>query len=121
MVRKTVGYSRYETEGELLLLNQLFILLGLYTNFFQLLTRLIGKERLQSKIKKHYDIPKTPFLRVIASPRVDQITKQSLQNQYDTLNPAELKRQMVKIQNQLIDMVISKTRSLSAPEEVNLV
>lgn len=53
MVRKTVGYLRYETEDELLLLNQLYSLLRLYTNFFQPVTKLVFKERVNSKVKKN--------------------------------------------------------------------
>jgi hypothetical protein len=56
VVRKTVGYCRYETEDELLLLNQLYSLLRLYTNFFQPVTKLVFKERVNSKVKKHYDV-----------------------------------------------------------------
>lgn len=121
VVRKTVGYCRYETEDELLLLNQLYSLLRLYTNFFQPVTKLVFKERVNSKVKKQYDTPKTPFLRVIDSPSVDKTIKQSLHNQYDELNPAALKRQIVTIQNQLIDLVAFKNDSIPFPKEVNLV
>jgi len=121
MVRKTVGYLRYETEEELSLLNQLYAFLRLYTNFFQPVTKLISKERVKSKVKKQYDEPKTPLMRVLGSPLVDDSMKQSLQDQYEELNPAELKRQIVKIQNQLIEMVTFKNDSVSYPKEVNLV
>jgi len=121
MVRKTVGYLRYETEEELSLLNQLYAFLRLYTNFFQPVTKLISKERVKSKVRKHYDEPKTPLMRVLGSPLVDDSMKQSLQDQYEELNPAELKRQIVKIQNQLIEMVTFKNDSVSYPKEVNLV
>jgi hypothetical protein len=47
--------------------------------------------------------------------------KQSLKDQYEELNPAELKRQLVKIQNQLIKMVTLKNDSVPYPKEVNLV
>lgn len=121
IVRKAVGYCRYETEEELLLLNQLYAVLRLYTNFFQPVTKLIFKERIKSKVKKQYDTPKTPFLRVIDSPSVDKTIKQSLHNLYDELNPAALKRQIVTIQNQLIDLAAFKNDSIPFPKEVNLV
>ncbi|NLJ38785.1 MAG: transposase, partial [Candidatus Atribacteria bacterium] len=60
VVRKTVGYCRYETEDELLLLNQLYSLLRLYTNFFQPDTKLVFKEQVNRKVKKHDDEAKTP-------------------------------------------------------------
>ncbi|MCX6089924.1 MAG: hypothetical protein NTX88_06085 [Candidatus Atribacteria bacterium] len=121
MVRKTVGYLRYETEEELSLLNQLYALLRFYTNFFQPVTKLVSKERVKSKVKKHYDEPKNPLMRVIESPSIDDSIKKSLQDQYEALNPAEPKRQIVTIQNQLIEMVALKNNSLPYPKEVNLV
>jgi len=121
VVRKTVGYCRYETEDELLLLNQLYSLLRLYTNFFQPVTKLVFKERVNSKVKKHYDEAKTPLMRVLDASSIDNSLKQSLKDQYEELNPAELKRQIVKIQNQLIEMVTLKNDSIPYPKEVNLV
>lgn len=121
MVRKTVGYLRYETEDELLLLNQLYSLLRLYTNFFQPVTKLVFKERVNSKVKKHCDEAKTPLMRVLDASSIDDSIKQSLKDQYEELNPAELKRQIVKIQNQWIEMVTLKNDSIPHPEEVNLV
>jgi len=121
IVRKAIGYCRYETKEELLLLNELYSVLRLYANFFQPVTTLIFKERIKSKVKKQYDTPKTPFLRVIDSPSIDKTIKQSLHHQYDELNPAELKRQMVQIQNQLVDFVSLKNDSILSPKEVNLV
>ena len=120
-MRKAVGYCRTETKEELLFLNQLYAVLRLYINFFQPVTTLIFKERIKSKVKKQYDTPKTPFLRVIDSPLVDETIKQSLRHQYDELNPCKLKRQMVQIQNQLIDLVAFQNDSLSSPKELNLV
>jgi hypothetical protein len=121
MVRKTVGYLRYETEDELLLLNQLYSLLRLYTNFFQPVTKLVFKERVNSKVKKHCDEAKTPLMRVLDASSIDDSIKQSLKDQYEELNPAELKRQIVKIQNQWIEMVTLKNDSIPHPKEVNLV
>jgi len=111
MVRKTVGYLRYETEDELLLLNQLHFLLRLDTHFFPPVTKLVFKD----------DESKTPLRRVIGSPLIDNSMKQALQDQYEELHPAELKRQIVKIQNQWIEMVTFKNDSVPYPEEVNLV
>ena len=89
--------------------------------FFQPVTKLVSKERVKSKVKKQYDEPKTLLMRVLDSPSVDDSMKQSLQDQYEKLNPAELKRQIVKIQNQLIEMVSLKNDSVPHSKEVNVV
>ena len=62
-----------------------------------------------------------PLMRVLDASSIDDSIKQSLKDQYEELNPAELKRQIVKIQNQLIEMVTLKNDSIPYPKEVNLV
>ena len=71
VIRRTVGYGRYDTEKELHLLNQLYGYLRLYVNFFQSLRKLVQKERIGSRIKKKYDVAQTPFRRVLASADLD--------------------------------------------------
>ncbi len=73
------------------------------------------------KVKKHYDEVKTPLRRVLDASAIDDSIKQSFKDHYEELNPAELKRQMVTIQNQLIEMVTLKNDSIPSPKEVNLV
>ena len=105
VVRKTVGYYRYDTEVELNLINQLYRILRLYTNFFQPSMKLIEKTRIGSKVKKKYDTPKTPYQRVLESPFVSEQVKEELKRLYETLNPAKLKRELVRIQNRLFQRV----------------
>ncbi len=110
VVRKTVGYYRYDTEWELKLLNELYSILRLYTNFFQPSMKLIEKVRVGSKVKKKYDTPKTPYQRVLESPFVPEDTKEMLKKEYEKLNPVKLKRALVRMQNKLLEMVRWKIR-----------
>jgi len=71
-------------------------------NFFQPVRKLIEKTRVGSKIIKRYDVAKTPYRRVLASPLISEEIMMKLQKQYDMLNPAELKRQITKLQNELL-------------------
>ena len=73
-----VGYARYDTEEEQEILNRLYRLLSLYTNYFQPLRKLIKKERVGSKVKKTYDIPKTPYRRVMEISEIPERTKETL-------------------------------------------
>ena len=79
VIRRTVGYGRYDTEKELHLLNQLYGYLRLYVNFFQPVRKLVQKERIGSRIKKRYDVAQTPFRRVLASPLISKEIKVKLQ------------------------------------------
>ena len=108
VVRRAVGYARYDTEEELNVLNELYDQLRLYTNFFQPVMKLIKKERIGSKVKKTYDQAKTPFRRVLFSPLVSQTTKEALTQEYATLNPAELRRRIDKLQEKLDEIAQAK-------------
>jgi len=104
VIRRAVGYARYDTDKELNILNELYGYLRLYVNFFQPVRKLIKKERIGSKVIKKYDEAKTPYRRVLASPDIEEEIKMKLKSQYDMLNPAELKRKVTKLQNKLLKL-----------------
>jgi hypothetical protein len=116
VVRKTVGYLRHDTEEEQLVLNEIYALLRLITNFFQPSMKLIEKVRIKSKVTKRYDMPKTPFRRLIASPEINQETKDDLQAAYNALNPAELKRRIIRLQKKLFELHINKKNMVRKEE-----
>ncbi|MBF0609136.1 MAG: hypothetical protein HQL61_16475 [Magnetococcales bacterium] len=101
VVRRTVGYMRYDTSEELNVLNDIYGYLRLYTNFFQPVMKLIEKRRVGSKITKRYDTPKTPYKRVLEVEHIPQKNKEQLQQQYALLNPAALKRSITRLQEKL--------------------
>ena len=103
-----MGYGRYDTEEELRVLNQLYSNLRLYVNFFQPVRKLIQKERFGSRIKKYYDIAQTPYRRVLASSCISEKIKMQLQRLYDKLNPAQLKREISRLQNELYRLNVLK-------------
>ncbi len=105
IVRRHVGYLRYDTDEELALLNALYRFVRLYTNFFQPVMKLLKKERHGSRVRKHYDTPTTPYQRLMSSPFVEAQRKDALKKEYELLNPAELKRKITKGQQKLIRYV----------------
>ena len=108
VVRRAVGYLRYDTDGELAMLNELYGHLRLYTNYFQPVMKLLEKTRTGSRVTKRYDKPQTPYQRVLQSPHVPDKNKDEMKRQYAKLNPAELKRQITRLQNRLIDNAAKK-------------
>jgi hypothetical protein len=110
VVRRAVGYQRFDTSAEGLLLNRLYDTLRLYTNFFQPTMKLISKERTGSRVKKLYDSPRTPFQRVLDSPQVAAADKDRLRRQYQRLNPAALKRELRNLQKQLFAYAKNKPK-----------
>ena len=106
VVRRAVGYARYEGHSAVRLLNALYAQLRLYTNFFQPVMKLLAKERIGAKVKKTYDRPCTPYQRLLASQALGAAAKRSLRAQYAALNPAELKRNIHRLQNQLLKIAV---------------
>jgi hypothetical protein len=92
VVRHTVGYDRWETEQELVLLENVYDDLRFYINFFQPSFKLIGKECLGNKTIKRYDPAKTPYQRVLERKDISLPAKARLMNLYLQLNPAQLRR-----------------------------
>lgn len=101
VVRRAVGYGRYDTQEELLVLNELYDRLRLYTNFFQPVMKLTEKTRVGSRVSKKYDQARTPYRRVVGSPSISRRTKEELQREYAELNPVELKREIIRLQDRL--------------------
>jgi len=118
VVRQTVGYQRFDTAAELMVLKQLYTTLRLYTNFFQPTMKLKSKERCGSRVKKSYHAPQTPYQRVLACTEVTAADKKKLQRQYQTLNPAALKRELDKQRKELFRLA-AKKRPLKLKRHVN--
>ncbi len=76
----------------------------------------VSKVRVGSKVTKKYDTAKTPYQRLLESSNIIDTAKRKLKEQYECLNPAELYRQIVRLQEQLIDMITyKKTESSIKP------
>lgn len=108
VVRRNVGYMRYDSDQEVELLNRLYGRLRLYTNYFQPVMKLISKERAGARVRKSYDIAKTPYQRLVGSPEVSKETKAKLRASYEKLNPAALKREITRLQDKLIKVATAK-------------
>jgi hypothetical protein len=104
IVRQLVGYHRYDTPGELDLLNQIWALQRLLTNHFAPQQKLVSKTRNGAKMTKTYDKAKTPFRRVLDdSETVRKAVKTRLTRQNQPLNPAAIQRQIQALTAKLLD------------------
>jgi len=91
VVRRLIGYDRFETEAEHQLLQSIYADLRLYANFFQPVLKLISKEHIHNKLLKRYDQAATPFQRVLAASDIPLQTKARLTNLYVQLDPVQLR------------------------------
>ena len=110
IVRRAVGYLRYDTQQEVDILNELYTYLGQYTNYFMPAQKLMSKTRKGSKVTKKYDEAKTPYRRVLEYSDIDDKIKARLEKQYDSLNPADLKRKISALQDKLLKLSVLKQK-----------
>jgi hypothetical protein len=101
---------RHDTGKELEILNRLYSYLRLYTNYFLPSMKLSQKTRIGSKVVKRYEKPKTPYQRLLESQFVDNKLKRQLEVEYNKLNPAQLKREIMYLQQLLWKAVRNKQR-----------
>jgi hypothetical protein len=94
VVRRLIGYDRYESGPALKLLEAIYQDWRLYVNFFQPVLKLVEKRRVGSKVIKKYDTARTPYQRVLESPHVSQEAKEQLRQLYPTLNPMALRQRI---------------------------
>jgi hypothetical protein len=106
IIRRHIGYDRYEGSEAVKLLNEYYSILRLYSNFFSPQTKLISRARDGSRVVKRYEKPETPYRRVLRSEYVTDEEKARLTELFMTLNPAELQRKMVRINAQLQKIAI---------------
>ena len=116
VVRKTLGYATYDTDKELELLNEIYSHLRSYTNFFLPTMKLVKKTCIGSKVKKEYDIPKTPYQRLMNSSHISKAAKAKLTREYKAINPAELKRTINRLQDRLFQTNVTKAKPIEKEE-----
>ena len=103
VVRRSVGYWRYDSPKQLELLDMLYTRLHLYVNFFLPVMKLEEKVRLGSKVKRIYDDPQTPYARVLASGQVAEEDKAELQEAYGYLDLIDLRHRIDGLQELLLE------------------
>ncbi len=97
LVRQYLGYQRLAQPCLADQLNELYRSeWRLLMNFFIPSTKLIRKERQASKIIKVYDVPQTPFQRLIKTSVLSRKIKNDLLNTYSSLNPFLLHQMVSK-------------------------
>lgn len=106
VVRRTVGFDRFEGVESWNCLMNLYRVLRLYINFFQPSVKLLKKERIGSRVKKIYDTARTPYQRVLVAPQVSVDSKRKLKDLYETLDPLLLFEQIGRLQKMLLATAI---------------
>ncbi len=120
IVRRFSGYARYEGQEACDELNNLYRVVSLYVNHFMPSMKLVEKVRDGSRVTKRYDKPQTPYARVLNSLHVPTAVKTRLRKEHAQLNPAELKREIARIQKRLQKLAIRLRSGLTPAADVGV-
>lgn len=101
IVRKMIGYGRFDTPEQLDILRDIYGLLALYQNYFQPSRKLLSKKRIGAKTRKSYDQAQTPAQRLLSRADTPAETKRLLRDTSKAMNPAELLRNINDLIHQL--------------------
>lgn len=82
-------------------LNELYRVHGLLINYFYPSQKLLEKTRVGSKVKKRYDAPQSPAVRLLAHPGVPEQVKEKTRAIRASLNPIQLAYEVERLSNKL--------------------
>lgn len=88
LVRAYFGNERLDSVAQTQLLNEIYDKMGTYYNLFQPVMRLVKKEVVITtdharRVRRHYDLAKTPFQRLCATDAISQDKRKQLQLLHD--------------------------------------
>jgi len=102
VVRRAVGYRRFEGLGAAAVLARLYGAMRLFVNFFQPSFKLAAKARDGAKVTKRYHSPATPCERLMADARTSEEVRRRLETLRATLDPVRLLQQIRAAQQELV-------------------
>ena len=91
VVRKLLGYHRFDTPNQFDLISRIFELNHIYNNFFQPVRKtILSPQRTDNALSPKYDIARTPYRRALSSPFINIKNKLSIMSTYISSNPVTL-------------------------------
>ena len=121
VVRRMVGYGRFEGVAATTALGELHDVVRLYVNFFQPSFKLKSKIREGAKVKKKYYLPATPYERLLADVRITKECKEQLRLTFSTLDPVHLLNQIRERQRKLVQQEVGSgsEKTAETSQELN--
>jgi len=104
VVRRTIGYRRFEGLEAAAALARLYAAMRLFVNFFQPSFKLASKARDGALVRKRYHPPATPCQRLMADPRTSEEVRHRVQELRSMLDPVRLLKEIRALQQQLVDI-----------------
>jgi hypothetical protein len=114
VVRRIVGYRRFEGLDAAAELARLYTTVRLFVNFFQPSFKLAEKRRDGARLEKRYHQPATPYQRLLADPRTPAEVRRRVNAMYVTLDPVQLLSEMRAAQQRLVEIADKPIKSDAA-------
>lgn len=102
VVRRLVGYRRFEGLEAARVLAELYAAARMFVNFFQPSFKLAEKRREGAQVFKRYHAPATPYQRLLDDPRTSEETRGKLRSVFASLDPVKLLRDIRGAQEKLV-------------------
>lgn len=116
VVRTTVGYHRYDTAAEVLLLNEIWKFQSQLNNYFYPQQKLVSKVRKGAKVTKKHDKARTPYHRAIDHTDMTVARIVALTRRYSLINPAATQRQVHALTAELFTITTAKAGPAAQPQ-----
>lgn len=98
IVRTYVGYTRFDTERVVPVLNQLYDVLTPYLNHFVASKRTLRKERVGARWKVTREkVAKTPYRRVLERSDVSDVVKEALRASHAQRDPKQMRQEIDRL------------------------
>lgn len=116
-VRKLLGYGRFCDIELKALVNDLYETAWLpFRNYFTPVMKLVKKTRIGSKVKKEYDVAKTPCDRMLECEHVNATQKEFLRSERAKMDPYEL-AEKIERKLQIIFKIVDEIEERRAEEK----
>src|ERR1700742_2072312 len=116
VVRRLVGYGRFDGVETARVMGRLYAAARLYVNFFQPSFKLKEKRREGARVIKRYHAPLTPYQRALVHPKVTAAVKRRLRDQYRSLDPVGLLAEIRATQDELGNRVDRRAGQARGPQ-----
>jgi hypothetical protein len=113
VVRRLVGYRRFEGVAATTVLAELYAASRLFVNFFQPSFKLAEKHRDGARVHKRYHAPATPYHRLLEDLRTPEDARHRLRGLYADLDPVRLLHDIRAAQQRLVELADNMT-----PEDI---
>ena len=120
VVRKLLGYRRFEGLAAARAITRLYAASRLFVNFFQPSFKLAAKQRDGAKVAKRYHPPQTPCERLLQAESVPMAAKIKLSEIVANLDPLKLLEEMRALQAYLAALADGETPPSTTSEPPNL-